>query len=917
VTLQAGRTLGHYEILSTLGAGGMGEVYRARDTHLGREVAIKLLLDEVSSDAERLARFEREARVLASLNHPHIATLHGFETEGATRFLVMELVEGETLADRIARGAIPIEEAIPMFVQIAEGLEAAHEKGVIHRDLKPANVKVAANGKVKILDFGLAKALVDELGAAASSALSHSPTLTLQATQRGQILGTAAYMSPEQAKGNTVDRRSDIWSFGACLFEALAGQRVFQGDDAPELLASVLTREPDWTALPAATPRHIRALLRRCLVKSPRERLHDIGDARIELALPLEESESSAGTSAVLPASTSKGSRARIALAGVVIGAALVAAAWAWWALRRDLGAPEPTLRKFSIEAGTNLLVWQDGLSGPVLSPDGKRIAFVHQDRIWVRDLASLEPRALPGTERGERPFWSPGNDWVGYFVGASTRAGTLWKAPIEEGPPTLLGRLPASTAYGATWSPAGEIIVASTNVDEVAKSRLYAIDAGGGQFRDLTMEGRAEDAGELFPQLLPDGETLLAVEVDAGDRWSIVARRGGVRSELAHHPGERLTFPVFSAAGYVVYQRKPPTPLWWDSAGIWAFRFDPEKLAREGAPFRVSATGFHPSLALDGTLLYHTIEGESLEQLAWVDRSGKLLETLGEPHGNIDTPEISPDGRRIAYAAGDAQNDVSNMDLWILDLEDGSRSRLTVDPAVDIDPEWSPDGSLIAFASERSGSGDIYVQAASGRGSARPLVSTPAPEYGPEWEAGEPGVLFSAYDRESGWSIWRQPPGGEPTLLHRDPGGLSVLPTLSPDGRLLAYVARALNQPFSSVYLSRLADLEERWQVSEANGSAPRWSSTGDEIFYVEPRTNTLVVSAVETEPEVVIGRPKTLFSGADLPAALRGVDGRPLFDVTRDGQRVLVVLNVRQERVVATFVENWHLESAEDDRR
>jgi Tol biopolymer transport system component len=256
------------------------------------------------------------------------------------------------------------------------------------------------------------------------------------------------------------------------------------------------------------------------------------------------------------------------------------------------------------------------------------------------------------------------------------------------------------------------------------------------------------------------------------------------VRSELAHHPGERLTFPVFSAAGYVVYQRKPPTPLWWDSAGIWAFRFDPEKLAREGAPFRVSATGFHPSLALDGTLLYHTIEGESLEQLAWVDRTGKLLETLGEPHEWIDVPQISPDGRRVAYAASVR----GNWDLWILDLEDGSRSRLTVEPSFDSDPEWSPDGSLIAFTSDRSGSGDIYVQAASGRGSVRPLVTTRAPEEHPEWEPDGAGVLFHAFDRESSWSIWRQPPGGEPALLHREPGGQSTsFPALSPDGRFLA----------------------------------------------------------------------------------------------------------------------------------
>ena len=319
-----------------------------------------------------------------------------------------------------------------------------------------------------------------------------------------------------------------------------------------------------------------------------------------------------------------------------------------------------------------------------------------------------------------------------------------LWKAPVEEGPPTCLGRLPASTAYGATWSPQGEIIVASTNVgrdgEEPALRDRRRRRAVPGSDRGGSSGGRRH--------VVP---TAPAGRRDSPGRGSrrrrpLVDRRprGGVRSELAHHPGERLAFPVFSAAGYVVYQRKPSTPQWGDSAGIWAFRFDPEKLAREGAPFRVSATGFHPSIARDGTLLYHTIEGESLQQLAWVDRSGKLLETLGEPHVEIDMPEISPDGRRIAYAASVGEN----FDLWILDLEDGSRSRLTVEPSLDYDPEWSPDGSLIAFASERSGLGDIYVQAASGRGSARPLVATPAPQYYPEWEPDGTGVLIRAYDQ-------------------------------------------------------------------------------------------------------------------------------------------------------------------------
>ena len=593
-------------------------------------------------------------------------------------------------------------------------------------------------------------------------------------------------------------------------------------------------------------------------MKNPRDRLHDIADARIELGGALSDRESAQGEPTGAP---SPRRRAWVRVAALVTVAA-VAAAVGWWAGHRAVRPAETGIRRFQIEAGTNLIAPIDARSGPVLSPDGRRIAFVHQDKLWVRDLASLEPRMLPGTERAERPFWSPASDWIGYFVGAYQQDGKVWKVPLREGPATFLGRLPDSTAYGGTWSREGDLVVASTNGELVSKSRLVAMDSHSGQVSDFEIASSLEPGtGTLFPQLLPDGETLLVVEVTADDRWSIVARRQNVRSELVHHPRESLAFPVFSPAGYVVYQRGLATRGGrLESEGIWAFRFDPEKLGRDGEPFRVSAAGVHPS-ASDGTLLYHTVEGENLQQLAWVDRSGTLLQTLGEPHEEINVPEISPDGRRIAYAALDEEN----WDVWLLNLDDGSRTRLTVDPALDTDPAWSPDGRRIAFASLRSGSGDIFVQTATGRGSVQSLVTGPEQQFYPEWERDGAGILFHAFEGEASWNIWRQSLEGQPTVLHQESGGQSSHPQLS--HRFLAYLARALGSLYDEVFLSPVTDLEERWQVSEDKGSGLRWGRRGDRIFYVDSKSNTLMASEVMTDPEVAIGRSEVLFSGRISP--------------------------------------------------
>ena len=533
MALEAGTSLGHYEVLSSLGAGGMGEVYRAKDTKLGREVAIKLLLEDVSTDPERMARFEREARVLASLNHTSIATLFGFEKHEDTSFLVMEVVEGETLADRIRRGAIPEDEALPLFLQIAEGLEAAHEKGVIHRDLKPANIKVTDDGQVKILDFGLAKAMSGESEPSNEAPLSMSPTLTLAATQRGEILGTAAYMSPEQAQGEPVDKRTDIWAFGVCLFEALTGRQVFEGDKASMMLASVLKDEPDFNLLPEATPPSVRRVLERCLVKSAKDRLRDIGDVRLELREIQERLEERLRTGEVeLSEVVSKAAPAwRLLVVGVVLG--LGAALGAWMVLPSKAGsaASETGVVRFGLPAPEGHVFFR----GLAVSPDGSKVAMTlrtpgGRSEIWVRSLDTLEMQRLPGTEGSTRfPFWSADGNEVGFLTEYELRAADLIGSP----PRTLASGLnQGHDTRGGAWGADGTIVYAPTYI-----GGLMRVPATGGKPELATvLDPTTGNGTHRFPSFLPDGRhfTFYAAtgsgaepgEIRLGELGSTVSRR-------------------------------------------------------------------------------------------------------------------------------------------------------------------------------------------------------------------------------------------------------------------------------------------------------------------------------------------------------------------------------------------------------
>ena len=684
LALEAGSTLGHYEIVSSLGAGGMGEVYRAKDTKLGREVAIKLLLDEVSADPERLARFEREARVLASLNHNNIATLHGFEKEGDTSFLVMELVEGETLADRIKRGAIPVDEALPLFIQIAEGLEAAHEKGVIHRDLKPANIKVTANGQVKILDFGLAKAMAPEVDTG-DPAMSQSPTLTLAATQRGEILGTAAYMSPEQASGEPTDKRTDIWAFGACLFEALSGRRTFGGDKMSIVLASVLKDEPDFALLDPTTPRAARRVLRSCLEKDPALRLHDIADGRLELERADEEEE--------LPAIAISAKRGVGGYLGAALLGALAAGAAVWWA-----ATPEPAQplrpQRFSISLPGRGMAGSDSNRTLRVSPDGQSVVFFTSldlgtgHPLMIRQASELEPRPVAGTEAGYAPFFSPDASWLGF-----KRLGSLVKVRVTGGSAQVLYTGLRGFSGDAAWGPDGYIYFINRVADDSLAlfrvsddggepERLYPTD--GGQF-----EGASGDVA-LLPHMRA---VLVGIENPFG------GRAAGTRIEaLDLATGQRhvlvqgATLPAYADSGHLVYV---------EGGRVWAVPFDAERLELTGPPHEITepAMGITQDsdfvswdLARGGTLVYAPAAGSA--RVVHVDETGSSR-PLDTPPPDLFGLASSPDGRLLALTSG--------KDIWVHDRARATATRITFESG--FYPVWTPDGDRIVFASGVAGS--------------------------------------------------------------------------------------------------------------------------------------------------------------------------------------------------------------------
>jgi Tol biopolymer transport system component len=855
----------------------MGEVYRATDTRLGRDVAIKVLPAEVTGDPERLARFEREARLLAALNHPNIATLHGLEEASGRPFLVLELVEGEDLAERLKRfGAFPVGEVVAIARQIAEALEEAHEKGIVHRDLKPANVKLTPDGKVKVLDFGLAKAWAGEAASSPSADSSRSPTLAHTGTAAGLLLGTAAYMSPEQARGKTVDKRADIWAFGALLFEMLTGRPLFSGETVSDILAAVLRQDVDWRSLPPQTPPTLRRLLRRCLERETTQRLRDIGEARILISRPGEMDTSEGGARAA-----GRPSAPRL-MAAALAGALVAAGFGALWVQRRDEGRLErrPTRRLVLAAEGRTT---EDGQA---ISPDGRWVAYTAAGRLWLRNLAELEPREVAGSEGAVRPFWSPRSDAVAYATQAR-----LFKVPVESGRAVELCELSGGEFTGGAWSASEGIVVTLARGNW--SGDVLRVPEDGGRPEEFTRA--AYENGELRladPHFLPDGRTLLfSVVTRDEEKGEIVVHKQGLRTRLGL--GE-AGLPVYSPTRHLFFLRGSRFDY---ERSLWAVSFSLDSLAPMGEAFRLAPNAWEPSVSRDGTLVYGRTRPVP-QQLVWVDRYGRVVGTIGEAErATVLSPAVSPDGRRVVAALMRVGGG-----LWVWDTDRGVGTRLTGDSKFAFHPTWSPSGDEIVYMLD-GGQEGLLVRRADGSDEARTLVARKEAS-GAHWSRDGGFLAFYVVDRETARDLWAVAgeESAEPFPVLRTPAN-EAMPRISPEGGYVAYQSDASGR--WEIYMQPFPKGEGRRQVSVDGGKSPIWNPQGGELFFVAG--NDLMAVSVTLRPEVRIGSPRRLFSGEDIGTNLSigaaKVDVN--YDVAPDGKRFVVVRGTRMGTSEVVLVE------------
>jgi Tol biopolymer transport system component len=896
--LQPSVRLGPYEVIAQIGVGGMGEVYRAVDTNLKRAVALKVLPDSVAGDPERLARFQREAEVLASLNHPNIAHIHGLEKSAGITSLVMELVEGPTIGDRIALGPIAVEDALPMAIQIAEALEAAHALGIIHRDLKPANIKVRADGVVKVLDFGLAKALEPPSGL--SKGLVDSPTITSPAmmTRTGMILGTAAYMSPEQAKGRATDTRSDVWSFGCVLFEMLSGKIAFGGATVTETLAAVIRAEPEWSQLPADTPLLVRSLLRRCLQKDVRQRVQAIGDARITL----EEALTGAGDVPVPAAVRDAGWRRVVPWA--LFGATLLAfagLAWVREGQRVPLTPAQPVRLQIPIPSKPPLRV--SGLFA--LSPDGQQLAFAATSsdgipRIWLRPLGSLEMRPLTGTEGvGSLLFWSPDSRFIAFDSG-----GKIQKISVSGGPADTVCAL-SRTPVGGSWNNAGVIIFGQFG------GPIMQVPAVGGTAAPLTaLDAANGDVAHNVPVFLPDDRHFIYFR-DTGTDGAVSA--GSLDVKPAGQDTRRFSVTTFGAAYLPSADSNSGMLLYLRRGTLMAQPFDARRLEPSGDPAPVvegPIGNFYDyglfSTSKNGTLTYWS-PGAVQSQLTWFDAQGKVLSTVGEAGSYADVA-LSPDGTR-AFLSGGQQVEEGVAALSLLDMSRGTSTRIEFDRTAYIgNPIWSPDGQKIIFGSARTGQMmDIYQRPISGSGDPETLVKSNDWKTPLSWSPDGRSVLFASEGGKSRGDLWVLPLGD-----HRAP--VSFLQTafderdaeFSPDGRWVAYASNESGRdevyvrPFSSdTSGAPLPDSGEKWIVSSEGGVRPKWKKDGTELYYLD-LVGKLMAATVSTRPVFQAGVPRLLFQ-------TRSGSADAHWTPSADGKRFLFLVPETQGAAPFTVVLNW----------
>jgi Tol biopolymer transport system component len=860
MALAAGSKLGSYEVVAQVGAGGMGEVYQAHDTKLGRDVAIKVLPEAFAHDADRLSRFQREAKMLASLNHPNIATIHGLEQSGGTSYLVMELVSGETLAERVKReGAVPVEEALAIAKQIAEALEAAHEKSIIHRDLKPANVKVTPEGKVKVLDFGLAKAFEGDI---ATEDMSNSPTLSRAATMRGVILGTAAYMSPEQARGKVCDKRTDIWAFGCVLYELLTGKQAFNGEDITEILASVVKSEPDWTALPANISPSIRVLLRRCLRKDRRQRTPDAATIRIEIEDAIAAPKDSGATQAATT-SMSKLVLAVVWGLAVLLGVAL----WGWWRATRPVEQALRPLVRLDIDLGPDVSLDSPYGADAILSPDGTRLVYVSQRGLFTRRLDQPNAIELAGTQGAFAPFFSPDGQWVAFFS-----QGKLQKISVDGGSAITLCDEPLGV--GGSWGEDGNII-AGLGVT----NGLSRIPSAGGPPTRVT-DLQSGEQTHRWPQILPGGKAVLFTANATPTGFD------GANIEvmsLADHRRKTLvrggTFGRYLPSGHLIYVNR---------GTLFAVPFDVDRTEVRGTPSPVldqanysTVTG---SAQLDfsqtGTLIYRSGgAGGGLFTVQWLDAAGKAQSLLAKPDAYL-RPSLSPDGNRLAIS--------SLADIWVYEWQRDTMTRLTFGSTTSTYPIWSPDGRYILYQA----AGGMSWTRSDGSGKPQPLTQSKNLQFPWSFTPDGKRLAFNEVDPETGFDLWT-------VALESDGAGLRAgkpepfLQTpfderhasFSPDGRWMAYSS---NESGSfQVYVRAFPDKGGKWQISNSGGMYPRWSRNGHDLFFRTEDSQIMVAGYIVKGDSFVADKPRVWSE-----KKIANVGLLANYDLAPDGKRIVALM-------------------------
>jgi Tol biopolymer transport system component len=893
--MQAGTRLGHYEILSVLGRGGMGEVWRARDTRLGREVAIKTMPDAFAKDADRLARFEREAKLLASLNHPNIAAIYGLEQIDGAQFLVLELVEGETLADRLAGASkdaplppLPLDEALAIARQIVDAVEAAHEAGVVHRDLKPANVQVTREGRVKVLDFGLAKAFA---GGRAELNLSNSPTLTVSATEHGVILGTAAYMSPEQARGVSVDKRADLWALGCVLYEMLTGARAFGGELLSDVMASVLKSEPDYSRLPPTIPPRLAAAIQRCLQKDPRKRWRDAGDLRVELELV---SAAPAGVEHEPPRRAAP-HRERILWASAVLAA--IVGTWSATAMFTASNAREPAsaagdLVRFSVSPPEGASLYTGGWIVPfAVSPDGRWLAFTAtsedgRSRLWMRPLGSEIAQAIAGTEGATSPFWSPASDWLGFAA-----RGAWYRVRVPGGAPEIIGagRFYTNAAPNPAW---GDDVILYVG----GNGALFQMPVQGGQATARTKLDRStNERGHAWPQFLSDGRRFLYLAYGTSARVYIDSLDGGQRAPVMDLPGSSST--IRYEAGNLFYV---------DSGVLWAQPFDEAAARPVGARRRLvngvpmaGTTGAAPfSVSRTGVVAYWTQSLiQQAAQLRWIDRTGARLGLVGSP-AVYDGFNLARDESKLVYA----QVGLNGVGVWVLDLGGGHGTVPLPLPRGSTVPVFTPDATQVVFLN----SGSLHLGSADGTaGNAVRLTDATRNQLAQGWTASGEQLLYEDYSPESGIDlvVWHAKTR-RVERLGWNTGSNEFGGRLSPDDRWIAYVTDQTGQ--REVWVAAFPSGQPRRRISPAGGTHVAWKGDGTELYYISAEGQLVAVPIRASGSSIEAGAASTLFR---FPGTVDVVAGsHNLYEPSRDGRRFLVA--VKSEATKAppiNVILNW----------